>query len=387
MQPDRPMDDDLDRELSLLDDLGVDFGQKRSREVLALYLRGLRICGKRRTLANVAAALRPDENAAAKLVDRFNYQLNDRHGRSGASWAPEMMKALGRRAIPCLRSDHPRVLVLVAMYAPRLGRGSISPSDLAHGTAQMVAVLLAVGRGPAAELEAFPIGWRLGLDGWTDEDFERAEVPSTMRYADHLSIPAGSMLADVSSWGLPDLPLVASGPFAELRFLWLSAGWSYVVEWKKPHATATSAAATSVLAQLDAPPGDTLEEEIAERRDRYWRDVRKTTERTARGIALRIDLMSKWRTRETAVQIADSAWCAHLPTVSNDQLLGQILAYDALREAVKPVYRQHLRQIGLDDYRGRKFTGWHAHRALVSAAHLLDREAAWADPGTPHQEP
>lgn len=363
----------LETELNFFNDLGVELGQSRSREVLALYLKGLRLCSTRRTLTNIAAALCSDTKDAARLVDRFNYQLNDRRGRTGASWSSEMMKAMAGRVMSHLASNERRAFVLVAMYAPQLGAGHIRKADIAGGTAQMAAVLLAVGRGPTAELEAFPIGWRLAFDGWTPSAFDRAAVPKALRYADHVSVPAASMLAEVSGWGLPDLPIVASAPFAELRLHWLMAGWSYVVQWKKPHASATAAIAQSP----GAPLGATLDEEIQHRREDYWRDVHTQTERTSRGPAIRTDLWTKWQTRETDVQVDGSAWCAHLPHASEDQVVSEILAYDALREAAKPVYGDKLRKLGLDDYRGPRFTGWQAHRTLVTAAHLLDREEAW----------
>jgi hypothetical protein len=363
----------MESELKFFDELGVELGQARSRDVLALYLKGLRLCSTRRTLTNIAAALYSDADEAGRLIDRFNYQLNDRQSRTGASWSSRMMKAMAKRAMDHLKSNERRAFVLVAMYAPALGAGHIRDADIAAGTAQMVAVLLAVGRGPTDEFEAFPIGWRLAFDGWVASDFDRASVPKALRYADHVSVPAGSMLADVSSWGLPDLPVVASGPFAELRFLWLAAGWSYVVQWKKPHAGATAA----VAQHPDAPPGATLSEEIEARRERYWREVRTQTERTARGPAVRTDLWSKWQTRETDIQLEGSAWCAHLPHASDDQIISEILAYDALRDAAQPIYADRLRKLGLDDYRGHRFSGWHAHRTLVAAAYLLEREQAW----------
>jgi len=378
----------MNAEANFLESLGLEFGQQRSRDVLALYLKGLRTSRHRRTLANVADAVCSDPAEASRLVERFNYQLNDRHDRTGISWAPELMKAVARRALAQLQPHSLQAFQLVRMPAPRLGSGLIRSRDVVSGSAQMVASLLAVGRGPTGDTEGFPIGWKLALDGWTVEDFARAGMERTMHDTEQLSVSAASMLADVRMWGLPDLPIFASASFAELRFVWLSAGRSYVVQWQMPKAEATVAVPerprspaltfAEELAQLDEPES-ALQDEIAQRSGTYWRDVRRpTTQRTRRGVALRTDLVSRWGTQETDVEIGDSVWCAHLPPASHAAVVDRILDYDMLCQDASAVYTSALPTLGLNDYRGRRLTGWYAHRALVSAAHLLTREEAWA---------
>jgi len=367
----------MDRELAFLDDLDVDLGQRRSRDTLALYLKGLRVCEGRRSLANIAAAVCADPGAAIRLIERFNYQLNDRQGRNGrGGWAPAMMRALAERAVQRLSADGPRALLLDAAFAPHLGRSVLAQRDVDAGTAQVVVSVLVVGFGPTGELETQPIGWRLAFDGsyWDDMAFERSDVPHPVRHKDDVAIPAGSVLADLGTWSVPPLPIVASGLFAELRYLWHAAGWSYVVKWKQPRAGATAAAAQ----HADEPPIETLQQEI-EQRDHYWRDVReREPESTNRALTVRrTDLMTKWRTVESKIEIGANVWCAHLPGVPDDETVNQALEYYALRESAGAICRRTLHELGVDDYRGRRFSGWHAHRALVSAAHLINREEIW----------
>lgn len=384
----------MDCELAFLEELGVDLGQRRSRETLARYLQGLRVCNGRRSLANIAAAVAGDGAEATRLIEKFNYQLNDRQGRNGRGWwAPAMMRALGERALGRLKGDRPRGLLLVPVYAPHLGRSLIVQSDIERHTAQVVASLVGIGFGPSDELEALPIGWRLAFDGsgWDAAAFERSEVPLAIRREDHVGVPASAMLANVGAWEIPRLPILAGGTFAELRYGWLAAGRGYVVEWKAPLAAATAAAIQHPAAvTLDPTTGEsapegvprpaTLQEEIEQRGD-HWREKReRDSETTSSGLIVRrTDLMTKERTVESAIEIGENAWCAHLPDVPDDELVDRALALDALRKSTRPIYRRKLCELGLDDYRGRRFAGWHAHRALVSAAHLMNRERIWAE--------
>lgn len=358
-------------ELRFLDELDVDLGQRRSKLVLALYLHGLRTCDERRTLARIAASVcGGDEVQARVLVERFNYQLNDRRARTGESWASRLMDAIARRVSQRLR---PQALMLVAMYAPRLGSRLIRNRDISEGSAQMVAALLAVGRGPSNDLEAVPISWRLSFEGWSPAQFERAHVPSTLHRNDHIAVPATTMLANIGISIRRDLPIVASGPFAELRLGWLAAGQSYVVDWKKP-----TPAASTAIDQHPVPPADTIHEEIQYRLEHPWRDVRTSRVQTSIGLCTRIDVLSKFGRAETDLELdADRVWCAHLRGVPPAEMTDRIIDYAELRDAVRPIYQDELRRLGLDDYRGSSFAGWHAHRALVSAAHLLNRELEW----------
>lgn len=359
-------------ELRFLEDLQVDFGQRRSRLVLALYLRGLRTCERPRTFSRIAVSLFGQTPRARALVERFNYQLNDRRERTGESWGSKLMHALAHRAAQRIR---PRAFLLVAMYAPRLGSGSVRPRDISRRSAQTVALLLAAGDGPSGDLEAFPISWRLSFDDWWSADrFGRARVPAMLRRHDHIAVPATSMLsnADVMT---RDLPIVASGSFAELRLGWLAAGQSYVVDWKQP----TPAAITAVD-QQPVDPANTIYQEIERRRERPWRDVRTSRVPTRVGMVTRIDAFSKFGTAETDLAIdGGPVWCAHLRGVCDSDVPERIIDYAALRESVRPIYQHELRQLGLDDYRGTSFAGWHAHRALVSAAYLLQRERFWPE--------
>ncbi|GAA4800714.1 IS701-like element ISBj9 family transposase [Streptomyces ziwulingensis] len=337
--------------------------QRRSGE---LYLRGLLAATGRRSIRNIAA-----QTGVPADAQRLHHFISD----STWSWRPvrrALAHHLGRLAPP-------RAWVVHTATLPRAGRGGVGADRYADPrTGRTVDAQRAVGLWAVTERGGCPVDWHLQLTPrWLDDPGlrERAALPADATAVDPVAAgldmvrdtaraagphhppvlldarhaPAGRVAARLAADGFPYLlrvsaaqpltPLTADGrdtartvtagqlatgpaarPFGRVRPPGPAAG---------PHEAVRVACRAA-----DTPPGPRRRQLLLARRDPY-------------------------RPAHTAY------WLTDLTTLTTAALV----ALAAVPAGIAGDVTGTGRRIGLYDFEGRTFAGWHRHITLASAAH------------------
>ena len=193
--------------------------QRRWGEV---YLRGLMLDGRRKSIEPMAARLPDgDEQCLQQFVNQSPWQ-----------WEP-VRERLALRMSAALA---PLALIVDDTGFPKAGRSSVGVARQYSGTLGKVASCqIGVSVSAASETASCPLDWRLFLPAAWDEDAERrakAHLPEGERHREKWRL-ALEMLDELRSWGLEAPPVVADAGYGEIsafRDALAERGLTYVVE-------------------------------------------------------------------------------------------------------------------------------------------------------------
>jgi SRSO17 transposase len=360
--------------------------QRRWGEV---YLRGLMLDGKRKSIQPMAARL-PDGNEQA--LQQFVSQ-------SPWDWRPVRQ----RLATQMTAAVDPDAWIVDDTGFPKFGTASVGVARQYSGTLGKVAnCQVGVSIHMATDQASCPIDWRLFLPQSWDADAARrraAHLPEQVRHRPKWQLVL-DMLDELGGWGLIPPVVVADagyGESGELRLGLEERGLAYVVQVKAttsayPEAVAQQAAPysgrgrrpraryrtrRSSLAELVVAAGRSAVKTVA------WREGVRGKLRS-QFVALRVrpagvklrraaqggELPVRWLLAEWPTDQPEPIkyWLASLP---DDTPLQDLVRLAKLRWRIEHDYRELKDGLGLDHFEGRSFSGWHHHVTLVSAAHAF----------------
>jgi SRSO17 transposase len=354
-----------------------------------LYLRGLIEEGKRKSLEPMAERLGAD--ADYQSMQQF---LTD------SPWDPaEVVRAVAERVAPEIEI---LAWVLDDTGFPKQGKRSPGVKRQYSGTLGKVGnCQIGVSVHAVGERGTVPLGWALYLPEEWCEDSERraqAKIPEEITFQTKPELGA-ELLQRASSWAVPKAPVLgdaAYGDNTELRERLDHAEFQYVLSVSPQAAVFAPGTAFQVPERKGATGRSrgrlrpdrrpvAIAELIAGLDRKDWqtvafRDGPDGEPMSSRFCFVRVRAAHRWQwgfatePREewlicewpNGEQEPTDYWLANLPGNEEPERLARLAR---LRWKIELDYKQLKGELGLDDYEGRSYLGWHHHTALVTAAH------------------
>jgi SRSO17 transposase len=365
--------------------------RSEQRKWAGVYLRGLMLDGKRKSIEPMAARLPDgDEQGLQQFVNQ-------------SPWDERVVRAkLARRMCDEIE---PEMWVIDDTGFVKKGRCSVGVARQYSGTLGRVDnCQVGVSCSAATDHASCPLNWRIFLPEAWDDDVERrakAHVPDDVGHREKWRL-ALDMLDELKQWGLVP-PLVGSdagyGEITEFRQGLDERQIAYIVQVKKT----TSAYPEQVERQRPAyrgmgrPPTARYRDAAPSIKDL----VLAAGKRAARGVTWREGSRGRMHSRFIALRVkpanrqlvaaahaddreldvrwllaewpadADAPtdyWLSSLPA---DTPIKTLVRLAKLRWRIEHDYRELKDGLGLDHFEGRSYRGWHHHVTLVSLAHAF----------------
>jgi SRSO17 transposase len=376
----------------------VEFGREVLAEVMnrpaqmengGLYLRGLIEEGKRKSLEPMVERL-----GAVADYQSMQQFLTD------SPWDPaELVRAVAERVTPEIEI---LAWVLDDTGFPKQGKRSPGVKRQYSGTLGKIGnCQIGVSVHAVGERGTVPLGWALYLPEEWCEDSERrarAKIPEEVEFKTKPELGV-ELLERSSGWEVPKAPVLGDAAYGEnneLRERLHHAEFEYVLSvsaetavfqpgsvfqvperkgatgrprgrlrpGRKPQAIAELIAGLDrndwqTVAFRDGPDGEPMISRFAFVRVRaahrwQWGFATEPREEW---------LICEWPEGEEA---PTDYWLSNLPRNEEPERLARLAR---LRWKIELDYKQLKGELGLDQYEGRSYPGWHHHTALVTAAH------------------
>lgn len=382
------------------------FARRDQRAKGELYLRGLMLDGKRKSMQPMAERLGVDHQQLQQFITTSTWDHSEVRGRL-AAWAQEFVDprawVIDDTGFPKDGKDSPGV---ARMYCGALGK---------TGNCQVGVSVHAV-----TDWASAAIDWRLFIpESWDDEKTTdpvaaaeirrrraRSAIPDEQRHREKWRLAIDMLDEIIGEWGLPARPVVADagyGDASEFRTALTERGLAYVVA-VRPTATAHPAAAVPVTPVgkgtgrppqpcYPDPPQDlkTLVMTAGRSAGRFvvWRHGSRktpgnpTASMRSRFVALRVRpagriiprnpdrslpecwLLAEWPTGQPE---PTDYWLSTLP---KGMPLRDLVRLAKIRWRIEHDYRELKDGLGLDHFEGRSWLGWHRHVTLASLAQAI----------------
>lgn len=365
--------------------------RSEQRRWSGVYLRGLMLDGKRKSIEPMAARLADgDEQGLQQFVNQ-------------SPWDERVVRAnLARRMVAELT---PEAWIIDDTGFVKKGRFSVGVARQYSGTLGRVDnCQVGVSINAATDRASCPLDWRIFLPEAWDSDAERrakAHVPDAVGHREKWRL-ALDMLDELAEWGLRP-PLVATdagyGEVTAFRqglddrqipyicqVKSVTSAYREEIRPERPERTgrgrppaARYRAKPQSLKQLALAAGQHAAREIT------WRQGSRGPMRS-RFVALRVrpanielrgaahaadrELAVRWLLAEwpTGADAPTDYWLSSLPA---DTPLPELVRLAKLRWRIEHDYRELKDALGLDHFEGRSFRGWHHHVTCVSVAHAF----------------
>jgi SRSO17 transposase len=354
-----------------------------------LYLRGLIEEGKRKSLEPLVARL--GEGADYQSMQQF---LTD------SPWDPaEVVRAVAERVTPEIET---LAWVLDDTGFPKQGKRSPGVKRQYSGTLGKIGnCQIGVSVHAVGERGTVPLGWALYLpEEWCEDSDRRAKakIPDQVTFKTKPELGV-ELLERSSGWEVCKAPVlgdVAYGENAELRERLHQAEFAYVLSVSSQTAVFTPETTFAVPERRGSsgrPRGRlrpdrkpvAIAELIAGLDRKDWqtvafRDGPDGEPMSSRFAFVRVRAAHRWQwgfatePREEWLicewpegeEAPTDYWLSNLPSEEEPEGLARLAR---LRWKIELDYKQLKGELGLDDYEGRSYLGWHHHTALVTAAH------------------
>ncbi|MGW3829998.1 IS701 family transposase [Streptomyces microflavus] len=363
--------------------------RRDQRQKGALYLRGLLLDGRRKSMQPMAERLGVDHQQLQQFMTSSTWPVEDVRAR------------LAWRAVAAVR---PQAWVVDDTGFPKDGVSSPGVARQYSGTLGKVGnCQIGVSVHAASDAASCPLSWRLFLptawDGPKAETRRRAcRIPETEHHRPKWQL-ALDMLDDLAATGLRPAVLVADagyGANVDFRHGLDERGLAWVLQVKGemtahgqdavPHQPDYGGLGPRPLHRYRARPAALREHVLAAGRSSgravTWRKGSKAA-MNAHFVLLRVRLAGR-RPKPASDGTIPLVWLiAQWPEDEEEpvkywisNLPADIPAKDLVRLAkvrwrIEHDYRELKTALGLDHFEGRSFTGWHRHVTLVTAAHLF----------------
>jgi SRSO17 transposase len=360
-----------------------------------VYLRGLMLDGKRKSI----------EPMAARLVDGDEQCLQQFVNQSPWEWAP-VRQTLAKRMTGEIS---PEAWVIDDTGFPKFGKQSVGVARQYSGSLGKVGnCQVGVSINAATDEASCPLDWRLFIPKEWDEDSEfnqgrraKTKLPEDVHHREKWRL-ALDMIDELIGWGLTPPVMVGDGAYGdntEFRTSLEQRNIRYVLDVKG----VTSAYPEAAQRELPdyqgrgQPPKCRYQQDPSSLRDLAlgagqntcvevtWREGTRG-KMTSRFLALRVrpanvelrrtankanqDLPVRWLLCEWPEHKEEPVkyWLSDL---SADTALTDLVRLGKLRWRIEQDYRELKDALGLDHYEGRTYPGWNHHVTLVSVAHAF----------------
>jgi SRSO17 transposase len=356
-----------------------------------VYLRGLMLDGKRKSIEPMAARLEDgDEQGLQQFVNQ-------------SPWDERVVRAnLARRMVSEVA---PQVWIVDDTGFVKKGRFSVGVGRQYSGTLGRVDnCQIGVSINAATDEASCPLDWRIFLPEAWDSDEDRragAHVPDAVRHREKWRL-ALDMIDELAAWGLVP-PLVGAdagyGEITAFRRGLDDREIPYVVQVKSgtsayrqdvtPTRPERSQRGRAPAARYRDKPVSLKDLALAEgkraARGVTWREGSRgrmhsrvvtlrvrPTNRELRAAAREsgTELQVRWLLVEWPSHAAEPTdyWLSSLPA---DTDLKTLVRLAKLRWRIEHDYRELKDALGLDHFEGRSYRGWHHHVTCVSVAHAF----------------
>jgi SRSO17 transposase len=362
-------------------------GRKDQRRWGGVYLRGLMLDGKRKSIEPMAARL---EDGDEQCLQQFVNQ---------SPWSADAVRE--RLAVRMSAEIAPQAWVIDDTAFPKFGRMSVGVAHQYCGALGKVAnCQVGVSINAVTPQASCPLDWRLFLpEEWDDDPRRRAacRVPDEARHQPKWKL-ALEMIDELRGWDLEPAPVLGDAAYGDITNFRLGLeerDLHYVLDVKG----ATSALGETATPKQPAwsgrgrPPGPRYRRPFSTLADLAlaageqacvevtWREGTRGP-MTSRFVALRVrptnvklrnadpggELPVRWLLAEwpEGKDAPTDFWLSNLPA---DTPIDDLVALAKLRWRVEQDYRELKDALGLDHFEGRSWPGWHHHVTLVSVAH------------------
>jgi SRSO17 transposase len=366
-------------------------GRAEQRHWAGVYLRGLMLEGRRKSIEPMAARLPDgDEQCLQQFVNQ-------------SPWNECVVRAnLARRMIEEIDPD---AWIVDDTGFAKKGRFSVGVARQYSGTLGRVDnCQVGVSVSAATDRASCPINWRVYLPAEWDDDSERrakAHIPDAVRHQEKWRL-ALEMIDELDAWGIAPKVVCADAGYGEITAFRTGLderGIDYIVQvqartsaylpevepelrpWEgrgRPPMPRYRAAPSS-LRDLALAAGEHAAVEVT------WRQGSRGP-MTSRFVALQvrpanvelrraaanaqIELPIRWLLAEWPVGAKEPTdyWLSSMPA---DTPLAELVRLAKLRWRIEHDYRELKDALGLDHFEGRSYRGWHHHVTLVSVAHAF----------------
>lgn len=382
----------------LIEFAGEMFASMRRKDQRAwgeVYLRGLMLDGKRKSIEPMAARLPDgDEQCLQQFV-------------SQSPWDPApVRRALAARMTAAIG---PEAWVIDDTGFPKFGKHSVGVARQYSGSLGRVGnCQVAVSVNAATDEASCPLDWRLFIPTEWDEDSEfnterraKAGLPDDIHHVEKWRL-ALEMIDEIIGWGQTARVILADGAYGDntqFRAELEDRGMSYVLDAKattsafpedvKPERPEYQGRGQPPKARYRQARSSLLELALATGADRTqevtWREGTRG-QMTSRFLTLRVRpanvklrnaasragqeiplswLICEWpQDKQQPVKY----WLSNLPA---DTPIEDLVRLGKLRWRIEHDYRELKDALGLDHFEGRTYRGFNHHVTLVSSAHAF----------------
>ncbi|MEU3409651.1 IS701 family transposase [Streptomyces sp. NPDC006670] len=354
-----------------------------------LYLRGLLLDGRRKSMQPMAERLGVDHQRLQQFMTSSTWPVSDVRAR------------LAWRAVAVVR---PQVWVVDDTGFPKDGKASPGVARQYSGTLGKVGnCQIGVSVHAASDTASCPLSWRLFLPAIWDGPQAVARrtacrIPDNEHHRPKWQL-ALDMLDELDGIGLRPAALVADagyGANADFRRGLEDRGRAYVLQAKAemtahgeeavPHQPAYSGLGPRPLPRYRTRPVSLRDHVLAAGRGHgrtlTWRKGSKAA-MSSHFVLLRVRLAGRrpkpaqdgtiplsWLIAQWPENEAEPTkyWISNLPA---DIPAKDLVRLAKARWRIEHDYRELKTALGLDHFEGRSFVGWHRHVTLVTAAHLF----------------
>lgn len=381
--------DDLLRQISR--SLFVSLPRADQRKKGVEYVRGLLEVPGRKSIRNIASLI------GGRATDQ---SLHHFISESTWDWTP-VRQALARYLVPRLPVEawvvHSTVIRKAGQHSVGVDRRFVPAEGRVLNAQQAVGVWAASGH------RSSPVDWGLHLpQAWIDDRSlrSRASIPDSAE-VETLSDRAAKLCVDlVTEWAMPVRPVVLDACSLNAARLFDRLGRKGVpllarVDPSVP-LIVNDPALTGHRGSASMPAGEVIRAASGTRQPVRWRPggrgagirsgllasaaVKLPPERGGRlrsGHGRRLALIGLAEGRQ---QDAPQLWLTSL----TDHQPASLLTLFTLLDRVEYDYFEVAKSVGIEDYVGRSFDGWHRHMTLASAAHAV---AVLSSPGRVRNTP
>jgi SRSO17 transposase len=382
------------------------FARRDQRAKGELYLRGLMLDGKRKSMQPMARRLGVDHQRLQQFV-------------SSSTW--DHVEVRRRLAVWANRFIGPDALVIDDTGFPKDGKDSPGVARMYCGALGKTGnCQIGVSVHAVTDWASAAIDWRLFLpESWDDrvaadeqtaaqvrQRRDRCAIPDEVRHREKWRLALDMLDEVITEWGLPTRPVVADagyGDAEEFRRGLTERGLVYVLA-VRPTATAHLATAVPVTPEYSGVgrrpvpryPGQPqdlktliMTEGRAAGRFVVWRHgSRKSRDNPTAGmrsrfLALRVRPANRNIPRGADGSLPECWLLAEWPpgkpeptdywlsTLPADTRLRDLVRTAKIRWRIEHDYRELKDGLGLDHFEGRNWTGWHRHVTLTSVAQAI----------------
>jgi SRSO17 transposase len=383
------------RLVEFAEEMFASMARKDQRRWGEVYLRGLMLDGKRKSIEPMAVRLPDgDEQCLQQFVNQ-------------SPWDPvPVRRALARRMS---RELSPEAWVIDDTGFPKFGKMSVGVARQYSGALGKVGnCQIGVSINACSDEASCPLDWRLFIPKEWDEQSEfnrqrraKAHLPEDVHHVEKWRL-ALAMIDELRSWGLEPPVVLADGAYGDItafRSGLEKRGIDYVLDVKG----ATSAYSEDVERERPEyrgrgrPPVARYRQDPSSLRELALQAGKKSAvtvtwregtrgKMSSRFLALRVrpanielrhaahkadeDLPVRWLICEWPSKAPEPVkyWLSNLPV---DAPLKTLVRLAKLRWRIEHDYRELKDALGLDHFEGRTYRGWNHHVTLVSVGHAF----------------